>query len=143
MFANVLVFALMAFVMVIVSSEVYAALKAVQYAKQQQNVSMVNRLRVAVARYEWSSVLLHEFYHESVGKQPAYRASAILFVWAGVMAAHVGAVLGLGLDVAPVVMMGSAFAAGVGFFAFAYGPAFLSRREDVTRQTQAGTWQLA
>lgn len=143
MFANLVMFGILALVCAVVSSEVYAALKAVEYARKQSGLTLVRKASVAWARYQWASFLWHELFCDDIGKAPAYRVSTPLAIWAGMMAAHVGAFYGFGIEVAPWQMMGSSLATAAGFFVAAYGRGFLAAREDVARQVEQGTWQLA
>ncbi|MFM9433555.1 hypothetical protein ACFDR9_000596 [Janthinobacterium sp. CG_23.3] len=84
MFAQQLMsFIAAAVVMGVVSSEVYALLKAAEYGQKAKAMGVLKAgpMSVTTARYIWSSPLLHEFFYAEVGKKPAYRASIPVCFW--------------------------------------------------------------
>jgi hypothetical protein len=126
MFAsNVFGFVLLAALMAVVSSEVYALLHAVHYAVKQGG-----GWRVGMARYEWASPLLHERASADAGREPAYRASRVVGVFAA--AATVMAFAGASFYVA----VGAAVLAACAFGAAAYGKAFVAHRSMVSKEIE-------
>jgi hypothetical protein len=142
MFAVISSVVVMAVAMAVVSSELYAALGAVGYAKRQAG-SLVTRAKVAWARYEWASPLLHELAAHDAGVDPAYKASYAVAVFGGVLTAlavgHFAGALG---GMSAMEALGAATLTAGGFFGSAYGRAFMAHRERVERAVQEGTWVL-
>ena len=131
MFANQ-IFGLLflAALMAVVSGEVCAALHAVHYAAKQEG-SFVRRAAMALARYEWASLLFHETACVAAERKPAYRASLVMAVFGA--AAALMAYAGAGM----YVVGGAATLAAVGFGSVAYGKAFMAHRTLVREEVAA------
>lgn len=142
MFAMISGIAVMALVMGVVSSELYALLGAVSFAQKQVG-SLVTRAKVAWARYEWASPMLHELAAHDAGVDPAYKASYAVAVFGGVLTAlAVGHFAGALEGMSAMEALGAAALTAGGFFGSAYGRAFMAHRERVERAIQEGTWVL-
>lgn len=126
MFATVFGLVFLASVMVVVSSDVYAALHGAHYALKQGG-----GWRVGLTRYHWASPLFHELACADAGRAPAYRASRVVGVFAA--AATLMASAGAGLYVA----CGAAVLAAGTVGAAAYGRAFLTQRAAVREEILA------
>lgn len=142
MYAIVTNMVLTAVVLMVVQAETYAMLEAVSYARKRDG-TLMRKIRLGSARYEWASVLWHETSMPSQGLKPAYSimwplALGTATFWS-VLAAMFFEVLPFDPNLA--FMLGTL--AGVGFFGVAYGPSFAASRADVAEQQHAGTWQLA
>lgn len=117
----------MAALAALVSSEVYAALYAVHFARKEGG-----GWRVALARYQWSSVVFHELASVDAGRKAAYRASYVAGVWLAAAAA-----LTLSVDAPFIVVLGVATLAAAGFGGAAYGKAFMHHRVAVRKEIEA------
>lgn len=138
-------FILAAVVMAVVSSELYALLKAGEYAKSVESPEFwgMSRKSMAWARYLWASPLLHEFFCARLGTKPAYRTSIPFMILVTAVSfrqgfENIGFVTPTVLEVAGIAMVIS-----LSFFAAAYGKAFVAARKDVEQQTKDGTWAVA
>lgn len=142
MFAMISGVVVMALVMSVVSSELYALLGAVGYARKQGG-SLATQAKMALARYEWASPLLHELAAHDAGVDPAYKASYAVALFGGVLTAlavgHYAGALG---GMSAMEALGAAALTAGGFFGSAYGRAFMAHRERVERAVQEGTWVL-
>jgi hypothetical protein len=100
------------------------------------------KLRVGFARYQWASLVCHEFFMDSVGKPAAYSVVVPMAIWAGMVGlgliAHA-----MGSAVPPEMLFGSSMLTAGAFFTYAYGSNFLSARADVREQSLAGSWKIA
>jgi hypothetical protein len=138
MFAIIAVMVAAAVVMVVVQSEVYAMLEAVAYARKLEG-TMVSKIRIGCARYEWSSA----FWHETSTDEPAYSVSRPLGLFLVTVFAAVAAMDFGGLTVNPplAVLMGEVVS--LCYFGWAYGASFAAHRAVVTECQKQGTWHLA
>ena len=142
MYAFVTNMVLATVVLMVVRAETYAMLEAVAYARKL-NGSLVRKLQIGGARYEWASVLWHETAMPSQGLKAAY---SIMWPLALGMATFVSILAAMFFELLPAdpslaFMLGTL--TGVGFFGVAYGPSFAASRANVAEQQHAGTWQLA
>lgn len=133
--ANVLVAAV---VLVVVQAEIYALLSAVAYARRLKG-SLVRKLQIGSARYEWASVI----WHEASVEKPAYSISRplALFLITVLTAVAVMDFGGMPADGPLALLMG--LAVSIGYFAKAYGASFAAHREYVAECQKQGTWHLA
>ena len=142
MFANVLMFVVLALVMFVVSQEVYAMLKAVEYASKC-DVSIGSKCKAAVLRWLWSSIVLHELFMADMEKKPAYRVSVPLFVAFTMFALLTAVTTWSGVvELTAAQALLPSIAVGCGYFAVAYGKAFIAARKDVAQQTEDVTWYV-
>jgi hypothetical protein len=128
---NVFGFVLMVAVFTVVSSEVYALLHSVHYASKAEG-SFVRRFSIGLARYEWASPAFHETACVAAGREPAYRASVVLGVWAAAVA-----LMAFAAQPPLVVTLGGATLVAAGFGAAAYGRAFVAHRAVVREEIVA------
>ena len=135
---------LSAVIMYVVSNEVLAALKAVQYANTSfsKDWPLARKVFAAWVRYQWSSMLFHEAYCARIQRIPAYRLAGPGLATGLMLMAYGVAGLAFGVDVAPMVAVGSSVMVGLGLFAFTSGKTFLAVRADVIRQTEVGSWVI-
>lgn len=129
---------LAAVVLMVVQAETYAMLEAVAYARKLDG-SLVRKLQIGAARYEWASVIWHGM---SVEK-PAYSIMRPLALFVVTVFGAVAAmdIAGLPSDAPLVVLMG--LAVSIGYFIQAYGASFAAHREHVAECQKLGTWHLA
>lgn len=142
MYAIIANMVLAAVVLMVVQAETYAMLEAVAYARKQE-ASLMRKIRIGSARYEWASVIWHETSMPSQGLKAAY---SIIWPLTLGMATFVSILAAMFFELLPpnpslAFMFGTL--TGVGFFGVAYGPSFAASRANVAEQQHAGTWQLA
>jgi len=111
----------------LMSSEVYAALHAVHFARKEGG-----GWRAAVARYQWASAVFHELAIVDAGRQVAYRASYVAMTWLAAAAA-----VTFSVDAPFIVALGVATLAAAGFGSVAYGKAFMQHRSAVREEIEA------
>ena len=140
MFATICVIVLCAVAMVVVQAEAYALLKGIEFGIRCKYNTVSERCNIAFNRYGWGSLVFHQAACIRVGKKPVYRLEvpAALMLVAGVV--HRGAEFqGTPFDFALTTAMGSAALVGIGFFAAAYGKAFVAARSEVSTHQEQGT----
>src|SRR5437899_10492949 len=126
----------------LVSSEVYALIHAVDFARKQSG-GLARKAHIGLTRYEFASVVFHEAFAMAAEQTPAYRFSRAFGVFWGVLAAAVAAgMLGV-VAVLPAHAFGAAALVSVGYFGFAYGAAFEAHRAKVNKAVLANSWTLA
>lgn len=128
--------------LVVVSAEVYALLKAGEYAGKEK-AGLVRQAGIALDRYTWGSILFHEFFMENCGLVPAYRLSTSVFITGGMFATLAAASLGMDVEIDAGLALVGSFASGLAFFAVNHGKAFRAVRADIAAQQEDGTWALA
>lgn len=129
---------LAAVVLMVVQAETCAVLEAVAYASKLDG-SLVRKLQIGAARYEWASVI----WHETSVEKPAYSILRPLALFVVTVFGAVAAmdIAGLSSDAPLVVLMG--LAVSIGYFVQAYGASFAAHREHVAECQKLGTWHLA
>jgi hypothetical protein len=140
MFATICVIVLCAVAIVVVQAEVYALFKGIQFGLKCKYNTVSERFTIAFIRYGWGSILWHEAACGRLGKKPAYRISIpAVAVWAiGVV--HRGAEFQeTPFAFSMATALGAATIVGIGFFAAAYGKAFVAARSELSTHQQAGT----
>lgn len=115
----------LAALMAVVSTEFYSMLHGLHYAVKEGG-----GWRVALARYQWASPLFHELASVDAGREPAYRASRVVGVFAA--AVTVMAFAGASFYVAG----GAAVLVTASFGAAAYGKAFFAHRNLVSKEIE-------
>ena len=142
MFSTLSMFVFLALVMYVVSSEVHAILGAVGYASKQTG-SLLRKVSIGHARYQWASPLFHADFAESIGQAPAYRVFPILMLAVTAIGVFIPLNM-LNLISVPMADVRSvAMFAGLGMFVSLYGKAFVAHRAHVATQVEQGTWALA
>ncbi|MBZ2208585.1 hypothetical protein [Massilia soli] len=129
---------LTALALVVVRAETYALLEAVAYARKL-NGSLVRKLQIGSARYEWASIIWHE---RSVEK-PAYSIMRPLALFIATVFGAVAAMDFAGLPGNSPLVMLMGLAVSGGYFAKAYGASFVAHRQSVAECQRQGTWHLA
>lgn len=139
MFAIIAMMLVSAIVMVVVQAEMYALLNAVAYARNQNDASLSQKLRLGSARYEWASVI----WHETSVEEPVYSLSRPLALFIVTEFATVALMdYGLGAVDGPLALL-MALMVSLSYFVKAYGASFAAHRELVAECQKQGTWQLA
>jgi hypothetical protein len=138
MYAIITNMVLAAVALMVVQAETYALLEAVAYARKQDG-SLMRKIRLGGARYEWASVL----WHETSVERPAYSISRplVLFLVTVFAAVALMDIAGLPGDGPLGMLMG--LAVSIGYFFRAYGASFTAHREHVAECQKLGTWNLA
>ena len=142
MFSTLSMLAFLALVMYFVSSECYALLGAVGYASKQKG-SLLRKVSIGHARYQWASPLFHADFAESIGQAPAYRVFPILMLSLTAICVFIPLNMLHVTAVAMADVAGVALFAGLGMFVSLYGKAFVAHRAHVATQIEQGTWALA
>lgn len=138
MYAFIANMVLAAVVLMVVQAEVYAMLSAIAYARKM-NGSVVRKLQIGSARYEWASVT----WHETSVDTPAYSIMRPLALFLATVFGAVAAMDFAGLPGnGPLVMLMGLSVSG-GYFAKAYGASFAAHREYVAECQRQGSWHLA
>ena len=113
-------------------------LEAVAYARKL-NGSLVRKLQIGGARYEWASVI----WHETSVEKPAYSIMRPLALFLVTVLGSMAAMdFGLGVVDAPLALLMGLAVSG-GYFVKAYGASFAAHREHVAECQRQGTWHFA
>jgi len=140
MFAIISVIVLCAVAVVVVQAEAYALLKGIEFGLKCKGNTAVERCNIAFNRYGWGSVVFHQAACARLGKKPAYRLEVpVALVWVTGVVYRGAEFQGTPFAFALTTAMGAAAIVGIGFFAAAYGKAFVAARSEVSTHQEQGT----
>ena len=137
MYAHIAQIITLAIVIAAVSAEFTAVLQAFSYMRKQKPMPLSLYWKVLVVRWQWASPMFHEVYRQRIGKDPAYRVSKALKVFALAQSTFLLAhVLGDQMITLRLTFDASVIVAS-GYFLGAYGKSFYRQRAAVMAQVKA------
>lgn len=139
MYANIFQLITLTIVIGAVSAELTAVLQAFRYMKKQKPMPASFWVKVAVLRWMWASPMFHEVYRKRISKDPAYRVSNALKVYALAQSTFLLAQLLGDTMITLRLTLDASVVVATGYFLGAYGKSFYRQRAAVMAQVKAAT----